>query len=114
MYVFTVIYENCMETKFSGFPHSRKMQQNPLHRENLGNWYSYFSHGVGAFFPLDVPILWEKYEYQLPRFSPCNGFCCIFPCYGKLMRKPMHFPYGEAYRRMGIGKKKSAHTMGKV
>ena len=27
--------------------------QNPLYVENLGNWYSYFSHSMGAFFPLD-------------------------------------------------------------
>ena len=41
------------------------------------------------------PILWEKYGYQSPRFYPYDGFCCIFPCYGILMRKPMHFPYDE-------------------
>ena len=33
----------------------------------------------------NLPILWEKYEYQLPRLSP--GFCYIFSCYGKLMGK---------------------------
>ena len=40
-----------------------------------------------------VPILWENYEYQFPRFSPYHGFCCIFPCCGKCKRKPMYFPY---------------------
>ena len=25
-----------------------------------------------------APILWEKYEYQFPRFSIYNGFCRIF------------------------------------
>ena len=49
-----------------------------------------------------APILWKKHEYQSPRFTPYNGFCCIFPYYGKLMEKPMHFPYGEVYHRMGI------------
>ena len=39
------------------------------------------------------PILWEKYERQFPRLSPCLGFCCIFPYCGKFMGKPMHFPY---------------------
>ena len=29
------------------------MQQNSSYGENLGNWYSYFSHSMGAFFPLD-------------------------------------------------------------
>ena len=41
----------------------------------------------------NVPILWEKYEHQIPRFS--RWFYRIFPCYGKLMGKPMHFPYTE-------------------
>ena len=61
-----------------------------------------------------VRILWEKYDYQFPRFSPYSGFCCIFPYYGKLMGIPMHFPYDEVYHRMGIGWEKSTHTMGKV
>ena len=39
--------------------------------------------------------LWEKYEYQFPRFSPYDEFCFIFSYYGKLMGKPMHFPYDE-------------------
>ena len=62
----------------------------------------------------NVPILWEKYDYQFPRFSPDDGFCCIFPYYGKLMGKPMHFLYDEVYHRTGIGWEKSTYTMGKV
>ena len=61
-----------------------------------------------------APILWEKYEYQFPRLSPYHGFCYIFPCCGKFMGKPIHFPYAEVYHRMGIGWEKSTHTMGKV
>ena len=30
-----------------------KILQNPSYVENLGNWYSYLSHSMGAFFPLD-------------------------------------------------------------
>ena len=60
------------------------------------------------------PILWEKYEYQFPRFTPYEGFCCISPYYEKMMGKPMHFPYDEVCHRMGIGWEKSTHTMGKV
>ena len=30
-----------------------KILQKPSYVENLGNWYSYFSHGMSAFFPLD-------------------------------------------------------------
>ena len=38
--------------------------------ENLGNWYSYFSHSVGAFFPLDSYfmvyfIIYEIYGFPL-------------------------------------------------
>ena len=25
-----------------------------------------------------APVLWEKYDYQFPRFSAYNGFCCFF------------------------------------
>ena len=42
-----------------------------------------------------VPKLWKKYDYQFLMFSPYYGFCCIFPCYGKLVGKPKHFPYDE-------------------
>ena len=60
-------------------------------------------------------ILWEKYECHFPRFSIYDGFCrifpgtnfCLFPCSGKLMRKPMHFQYDEVYHRIGIYWKKS-------
>ena len=48
------------------------------------------------------------------RLSPYYGFCCIFLCCGKLMAKPMHFPYAEVYHRMGIGWEKSTHSMGIV
>ena len=61
-----------------------------------------------------APIIWEKYEYQFPRLSPYYRFCCIFLYCGKLLGKPMHFPYAEVYHRMGIGWGKSTHTMGKA
>ena len=62
----------------------------------------------------NVPILWEKYDCQFPKFSPYDGFSCIFPYYGKLMLKHTHFPYDEVYHKMGIGREKSTHTMGEV
>ena len=61
-----------------------------------------------------APILWQNYEYQFPRFSPYDGFCCLFLYYGKLMWKPMHFPYDEVYHRMGILWGKTTHASGKV
>ena len=36
--------------------------QNPSYVENLGNWYSYFSHSMGAFFH-QIPILWYTSSY---------------------------------------------------
>ena len=39
---------------------------------------------------------------EFPRLCPFDGFCWIFPCYWKLIRKPIHFPCNEEYRRMGI------------
>ena len=54
----------------------------------------------------------KKYDHQFPRFSPYNGFCCIFPYHGKLMGKPIYFP-DEVYHRMGFGWEKTTHTNGK-
>ena len=70
----------------------------------IGNWWGNLSISHMMNFITEwksgwrnAPILWEKYEYQFPRLSP--GFCYIFPCYGKLMGKPMHFSYIEVYHR---------------
>ena len=49
-----------------------------------------------------VCILWKKYQYQFPRLFPYNGICCIFLDNGKLIWKPMHFPYDEVCHRMGV------------
>ena len=92
---------------------SRKILQSPSHVENLGNWYSYFSHSMGNFFPLDshsmvyciicelhgfphqFPIAWENPAKSIglgepkklaPIFSLTYGhFSSIrFPSYGIL------------------------------
>ena len=60
-----------------------KILQNPSYVENLGNWYSYFSHSMGAIFPLDshpmvyliiceihgfpdqFPIVWENQGHSM-------------------------------------------------
>ena len=90
------------------FPYYGKLMGKPMHFP-----YDEVYHRMGIGWE-QIPILWEKYDYQFPRFSPYNGFCCIFPYYGKLMEIPMHFPYDEVYHRMRIGWEKSTHTMGKV
>ena len=50
------------------FPQHGKMQLNPWYGENLGNWYSYFSHSMGALFPSDSPprvyfSIWEMFGF---------------------------------------------------
>ena len=107
-----------MSTNFPDPPHT--MDFVAFYR-TMGNWWENpcISHMMKYIigWELDgkkVPILWEKYDYQFPRFSPYSGFCCIFRYYGKLMWKPMHFPYDEVYHRMEIGWERSTHTMGKV
>ena len=66
-------------------PQYRKMQQSPLHCENLGNWYSYFSHIMVAFFPFNSQpmvyfVIWEihLFSHQFPlswerQQNPSNG-----------------------------------------
>ena len=51
----------------------RKILQNPSYVENLWNWYSYFSHSMGAFFPLD--------SHSMVYFIICeiHGFPHQFP-----------------------------------
>ena len=81
---YTSWYGKCMGFPIS-FPQYRKMQQNPSSRENLGNWYSYFSHSIDAVFPLDSHfmvyfITWEVhvFSHQFPitrenTAKPSNG-----------------------------------------
>ena len=49
-----------------------------------------------------VPILWGKYGNQFFSVSLFYRFCRTFPSYGKLMGKPMYFPYDEVYYIMEI------------
>ena len=103
-------------TNFPGFPLGfvtfscamTNWWENPCISHVMKDTTGWKSNGTKA------PIPWENCEYQFPRSSPYNGFCCIFLYYGKLMGKPMHFPYDEVYHRMGIRWEKNTHTMGKV
>ena len=49
--------KNLIEWEKSGRLVPRKIQQNLLNVQNLGNWYSYFSHSMFAFFPLDLHLM---------------------------------------------------------
>ena len=166
-----------MGTNFLGSPNSTDFT---AISQAMGNWWGNpcISHIIEYTIECEsngkkALILWEKYEYQFPRFSTYNGFCgiflgtnfrdfpiwlvwlsfpmlweinektnafpmwwsiplngnllekkrpyygksmstnipgspyyndfsCIFLYYGKLMGKPMHFPYDEVCHRMGI------------
>ena len=72
------------------FLYYRKLMGKPMHFP-----YNQVHHRMGTGWGKKVPTLWEKYDYQFPGFFPYDGFCCIFPCYGKLMGKLCHFPYHE-------------------
>ena len=92
---------------------SGKILENPSYEENLGNWFSYFSHSMSAFFQLDshsmvyfiiceihgfphqFPIAWEnaaksielgKSRKMKPIFSLTYGHSSSirFPSYGIL------------------------------
>ena len=108
-------YGRIMSTNFLGRPHTVGFV---AFSRTMGNWWenTCISHMIKCENQMGkkVSILWEKYDYQFPWFSPYDGFCCIFPYYGKLKGKPMHFPHDEVYDRMGMGWEKSTHTMGNV
>ena len=99
-------YGKSMSTNFPGSPYTMGFVALSC---TMGYWWRnpcishMMKYAIGwELYGEKSPILWEKYEYQFPRFNPCNGFCCIFPYYGKLMGKPMRFPYDEVCHRMGI------------
>ena len=100
-----------MRTNFSGFPHTmgfvafscsiRNWWGNPCISHMMKYTIGWECYGEKSL------ILWGKYEYQFPRFTRYNGFCCIFPYYGKLMGNPMHFSYDEVCHRWeSMGKKR--------
>ena len=111
-------YGKSMSTIFPGPPHTMgfvafsptkgNWWENPCISHMMKNTIAWESDGGKVF------ILWEMSDYQFHRFSPYHDFFCIFLYYGKLMGKPMHFPYDEVYSRMGIGWEKTTHTIGKV
>ena len=46
------------------------IKQNPLYVENQGNWYSYFSHSMGPFFPLDSHSIVHFIICEIHGFPP--------------------------------------------
>ena len=92
-------------TSFSGFPHLMSLA---LFSHVMKYKIEWQSNGKKAL------KLWERYDHQFPRFTPCDWFCSIFLYYAKLMGKPMRFSFAKVYHRMGILWGKITHTMGKV
>ena len=65
---YTSAYVKCMGFPIN-FAQYGKMQQNPWYGENPGNWYSYFSHIMDSFVPLDSHsmvyfITWEMHVFS--------------------------------------------------
>ena len=70
-----------MGTKFLGTPN---LMDFTAFSHATGNWWGNpcISHIIKYTIECEcngkkAPILWEKYEYQFPRFSTYNGFCRI-------------------------------------
>ena len=109
---YTSAYGKCMGFPINS-PQYGKMQQNPWYGDTLGNRYSYFSHSMDAFFPLDshfmvyfiiceihgfshqFPVAWENAVKSIalveprkliPIFSLTYGYFSSirFPFYGIL------------------------------
>ena len=64
----TSLHGKCMGFPIN-FPQHEKIQQHPTYGEDMGNCYSYFSHSMGAFFPLDshplvLFLTWEMYGFS--------------------------------------------------
>ena len=73
-------YGKSMGTNFPGIPHSMGFTmlreiwwENPCISHVIKYTIGWESNGKKS------PILWEKYEYQFPRFSTYNGFSRILP-----------------------------------
>ena len=117
------------------------MQQNPWYGKSLGNWYSYFSHSMGAFFPLDSHpmvcfIIWEMHRFPHKFYivrenarklivwgEPGKLVLILFPYYGSIFS--IRFPFYGILHHVGntcvfplishnLGKDSQNHWMGKV
>ena len=136
---------NVIIWEMHGFPHKfpqhGKMQQNQWYGESLGNWYSYFSHSMGAFFPLDSLLYgilyymknaWVSHQFPTVKENatelivwgePGKSVLILFPYYGRFF--PIRFPIYGILHQMGnacvfslishnMGKDSQTHPMGKV
>ena len=111
-------YGKSMSNNFPGFPHTVGLT---VFSHVMGNWWENkcISH------LMKCATGWESngknhtyYEKSMsnnfPGSPPYDGLDCLFPCYGKLMGKHMHFPCDEVHHGMGIWLEKSTHIMRNV
>ena len=123
------------------FPQYGKIQQNSWYGKSLGNWYPYFSHSIGAFFPSDSHpmvyfIIWEMHGFPRQFLivqenaaklivwgEPRKLVLILFPYYGCFFS--IRFPFYGILHQMGnacvfslishnLGKDSQNHRMGKV
>ena len=70
--------------------------------ESAGKKHPYYGKSMSTNLPGSPHTMGFVSGNQFPKLSSFNGFGCLFPGYGKLMRKHMHFPCDEVYHKMGI------------
>ena len=72
--------------------------------ESNGINSTYYGKSMSKNFPgyphsmVFVGYYWET----ISQISPFDGFGCLSPCYGNLMRKHMHFPCDKVCHKMRI------------
>ena len=69
----------------------KNILQNPSNRENLENWWLYFSYSMGDFSHY-IPILWYTSSN-----GKCMGVLISFPKYGKKQENPSNWKSLENY-----------------
>ena len=72
--------------------------------ESNGKNRPYFRKSMSTNYPGSLHTMGfvEYYREPISQAFPIRWFGCLFPCYGKLMRKHMHFPCDAVYHKMRI------------
>ena len=84
---------------------SRKLRENQSYRENLGNQYSCFPHGMSAF-SHQIPILWYTWSYV--KFM---GFLINFQQHAERQQNSSN---GKSLGNRFLGKSKKASRIGRI
>ena len=104
LHLIPILWYTSLYGKYMGFiinfPQYWKVQQNPSYGDDLGNWYSYFSHSMSAFFPFDSHSVVSFVTWEV------HGFPINFPLHKKIQQNPS---YGE---NLGNWYSYFSHSMG--